>query len=194
MAPPGPPARARLLVTGGAPAALDLRGRGVVLVGREPRCDVVLAAGRRLAATLVRLHARWVLRDEGDGAARLLEPGRPAPLGEGAALVLEVADEPARGDLAPIDPAAFWALAGHPATLRGLALVLALGPALEAALARLGVGEPAASRARALLADRARLARERLVAALGRDLGDDPAAWRAALGPGPGLAPAGWTP
>jgi serine/threonine protein kinase len=193
VAPWRPARTARLLLAepGAAPRELPLGDAGVLLVGRDPRCHVPLTdpAAPRLAATLVRLHRRWLVRDERGArqgaAAPVLPLDGDVELG-GLRLRLVVSDAP-------------WPtiqLQGQPAQVVDAATFLAL----EAA------DHPATATARAALLDDARRGWPRLPALLAGalDLLDGARAQlvaraaaaqaRPAQGPwaGPAVAPAGW--
>lgn len=194
---PAAPARALSLAPAraGAPI-LVVAGPGepgLLLVGRDARCHLRLedSTVSRLHATLLRLHRRLALRDEGGQGATLVD-GHPAPVAfvdPGAELRLGDVTVAVTGALLEargpsgqrlVDAATFAALeeAAHPSTL-------AAHVDLLAAAAR-GPAEAWAARARA--------SRAALAAAVGRDLGAGAEPWRAALGParGPQVAPAGW--
>jgi pSer/pThr/pTyr-binding forkhead associated (FHA) protein len=174
---------------------------GVVLVGRDERCHLRVAhpTVSRLHATVLRLHRRLILRDEGAaagtrlGEARVqvgfLDPGAVLTLGE-ATVTVEGADLPAASEGARVvDAATFQALdeANHPATVSGHVALLEAGAHLEAldGVARALFPDDAV-RAAALAATlregrlaRAGRARAALSTIFARDAGPDPAAWRA---------------
>ncbi|MGE4145302.1 MAG: protein kinase [Planctomycetota bacterium] len=186
----------RLLSSSGQEVALE--GEGVLLVGRDERCQVRLAApAPRLAATLLRLHERWMVLDAGQGATQLRgQPCRRDFFDPGAELAcgaLRLRLETPLPSFAPnaeglieVEPLAFEALwvAGHPSLASAaLGLVVPRAAELQRATAQLFPGAPDAARAfhaklQARAAERARQA----AALLGRLLGPgDPASWSAAL-------------
>ncbi len=139
VAPWRPARTARLLLAepGSAPRELPLGDAGVLLVGRDPRCHVPLTdpAAPRLAATLVRLHRRWLIRDERgarQGAAAPVLPLDGDLELDGLRLRLVVSDAPwptiqLQGRPAQVvDAATFLAMeaADHPATAAARAALL----------------------------------------------------------------------
>jgi pSer/pThr/pTyr-binding forkhead associated (FHA) protein len=155
------PPRALRLETPGVPPALLLAAAGepgVLLLGRDARCHARLDDPRvsRLHATVVRLHRRLVVRDEGSAAGILLDgapvhvafldPGSTLSLG---GLTLSVAGDEVEGR-APsgqrlVDSWTFQALeeAGHPATFSAhvdLLAAAARAPAQHGAAAALLAG------------------------------------------------------
>ncbi len=220
---PAPARHLRLLVATPGGAQEHAWGDAtVVLVGSDPRCHLVLdhPGVARLHATLLRLHGRVMVRDEGRGATRidgaparvaLLDPGHTLELGE-ARLRLEAALPGEAALRRPdgsrwIDPVSFEALVAtrHPAVARALASALRLAADRErharSAQALFPSDPAAAQRLReqleAVLGERARAARQLLPGLVGQDLGPDAAAWERALaaaGPrlGVQLAPVGW--
>jgi hypothetical protein len=187
--------------------------RGVLLVGRDERCHLRLPhpTVSRLHATVLRLHRRLALRDEGGpGGTRLdgagchvgfLDPGGTATVGD-VALTVEGGEAAApRDDGARVaDPYAFQALeeARHPSALAGHVALLEVAPGLEAQLSgrvQASCADPGRSGqverlAREALAARVARARAALTQALGRDEGPLAAAWRSRLlASGPPPAP-----
>ncbi|RMG18714.1 MAG: FHA domain-containing protein [Planctomycetota bacterium] len=206
------------VVSGHAPLELPLEG-SVVLVGRDPRCHLRLQRSDlpRLAATLLRLHRRWVVVDEArtglavDGRparAALVDPGATLSLPGDLRLLLVPPPAPRvpSGGPLEVEPESFDALCGldHPAVAAAL-VAMACGRArLEAWEARLRalVGEGAASE-RALAAlrsaweGRCAEARRLLPRLLGAPPGSEPRQWQAALQArraalGPQVVPWGW--
>ncbi len=204
--PPLPDQDVRLRVSAGEPVASEVplaRDEGVLLIGRDPKCHVRLSdpAVGRLHCTLLRLHGRWALRDEGrSGGTRLggvpvafalVDPGDVVTLG---GVRLDVARLEGTAEMSAagrfvLDPAAFEALASaaHPSAASALVDLLAPDPAaLQEAAGRLSELPPPrrAALERAALEraqERARWARAALGRIVGRDLGEDPAAWRATV-------------
>jgi hypothetical protein len=182
--PPHGPAQERLLarVDAGAPVEVALSGQGLVLVGRDARCHARLDLPQvpRLAASVLRLHRRWVVVDAGAGPVhgRFLEPGERVALGRVELLLEQLEPAPAHADGALlVDARDFAALEElrHPATARALIALL----------------RPAAPEG----GERARSARASLVALAGGDAGPDPAAWApllARFAAVPQVVPAGW--
>lgn len=206
VAPLGPRPGLRLRIEGdGAPRTVELPDRPVLHLGRSADCDVHLdqPSVSRHHASLVRLHRRLFVRDEGSRYGTLLRgeatraafvlPGAQVTLGR-VTLLLEADDLDATPPRGPdgslvVDPALFEALVEerHPSVARALARLAAAVEHLRwaQALVRDLHAEPA--RADALLtmimaayADRAALAATALPALL-------PAR-------GPQVVPAGWLP
>ena len=200
-------------------ASLELGERSVVLIGRDPRCDLQLEDPTlgRLHATLLRLDRRWIVRSEG-GSLRLagrplryayLDPGALLELGS-QRLVLELAPPAPAGPGEPrrVDPRLYAALVelSHPAVAGAClaqlreARALADAPgALAARVERLAAELAAAAgplleAAQAALRAAAQRASQALEALCGARLGPEPAAWEEALRArelGPQVAPRG---
>ncbi len=213
VGPIRPPRALRLVPARGAPAALlGLAGEpGVLLVGRDERCHVRLEEPTvsRLHATVLRLHRRLVVRDEGSAGATFLDgapvhvgfldPGATLRLGD-VTVAVEGQDLVAPGaeGLRPVDPATFQALdeAGHDCTLHGHVAVLEAASRVDADLLARELSPEAARRVGEAWRARAARARQALAARLGHDVGPDPHAWRVALRGSalpPQVAPVGWT-
>lgn len=212
LGPAGGAPRARLARING-PESLELSGADLVRIGRDDKCDLRIddRTVSRLHASLLRLHTRWVVRDESkhgiklDGAkVRLafLDHNRRLKLGD-VELTLDVEDAPAPGGAGPhpIDPASYWVLEaqGHASVVAALVGFLASArgaPWIADTARRLG-SEPLRERLQAGLAQRGAAARQLLPALLGADVGDDPAAWQRLLHERrphlpPQVVPRGW--
>jgi predicted Ser/Thr protein kinase len=201
-------ARLRVLTGEATPASLTLPDAGVALVGRDARCQLQLRAqtASRLQATVLRLHRRVAVRDEGGRAstwvggasvrAGFVDPGVGLQLAEvRLALEVELApDERLAPQVAPglfaVDPLTALALEElrHPAAASSLVGAVVEGERLEwvdPAAAALFPGDPARAAELALalrgaLVGRAQRARALLVALFGQDAGPG-AAWAQAL-------------
>ncbi|MCO5170266.1 MAG: FHA domain-containing protein [Planctomycetes bacterium] len=204
LVPEGRAPWAARVVVGGAARDVTLEaGAPPLQVGRDERCGLVLDHGEvsRLHATLLRLHRRVVVRDEGSrsGTRLLGRPVRAAFVEPHAELALgpvrlrvEAADDlpglPRAGPFHLVDAPRFERLAAlaHPSTATGLVACLheARAAAGADALARALAPDDAPGLARDLretLARRAALARAVLPRLLGADPGDDLGAWGALL-------------
>jgi serine/threonine protein kinase len=182
-----------------APAPHPLSEHGVLLAGRDERCPLPLGADApRLAATLLRLHRRWIVVEHTPGWLRIngrrcragfLDPEAQLALGEHRWTLEEAPPDPRpAAAVHPVNAEAFDALCAleHPAVLTGLLAAVretsSAWPEREAA--RLFPDDPQRQQAlRERLAELLRRRADSARAALARALGpaDDLAAWQRRL-------------